>query len=889
MDIGSQSKISQKRKVQLVIFAFLLLFVSLAISLSLIFLEAEEYKVQIDFSHTQIYPQTKVGLIDYMGSGSTSPYQNPVVRQFVANHYDIIFGGKDYAAEGGTAPVFPYTNYYCMYVKSPTDDLANINNEYVRAMNWAKSHNVNFEDFFIHYKAGTSVSFKYDTDKSTYTLPTSDCVANATTLGYPDPERTCRRVPTYGWYGTKADLSKPGARVIMNVGNSNYRAWKLDELAISFFSKTYIKGVFIDNSPINNNVGTKYPENQTGSTDFEEYARDNGETSPIDGDAELTAGEKYSNDLVVMFSEFAIRFPDKGQVPNVAQYDDYAYSSNISPMPELNAKIYPYVYGFSREALLQSSRNLASALGNAPKNLERSEQAGLKVNFIGSVTYGGESPDPIDRNVMPGLAEYYLIKNSTTAIFPFLQYVADRWDVDPRTNQWFEAVAYNVGQPRNDASDSAYPSRKFRTLSAGINPASVNKTTMNAQTVEKVGYSYRLTDPNANWALEQWTNKKIVFPDNRLKSVYHNGSNWIDLYWSGSETPPPVGTYQIGDNDYVVYWREYDNAIAIYKPMDTRQLKDSTTAVTETLPITSNNPQGEYYQLKPDGTLDATPIKTVSLRNSDGGVFIKAMSLSLPTLSISVDKTQANVRDQITYTYRYSNPGAQSVTDVRLEANVPAGTSFISATNNGATQAGKVVWNIGILEASAQNVESSLTVKINDSASGSVVGNATLFFGDQNQTVLSNEVTTTINQVSNPITVNIKINGQEGPIFINSGVSGNLTWVSEGATSCTASGDWEGTKPLSGTESIESITSAKTYTLTCANDQNQTAQDSVVVNINSVGGGDDNGNIPGVVKKISDAVKAAPTGIKISIAFVFLATILALLSIIYLKKNREIE
>ncbi len=45
-----------------------------------------------------------------------------------------------------------------------------------------------------------------------------------------------------------------------------------------------------------------------------------------------------------------------------------------------------------------------------------------------------------------------------------------------------------------------------------------------------------------------------------------------------------------------------------------------------------------------------------------------------------------------------------------------------------------------------------------------------------------------------------------------------LTWASSpaGATSCTASGGWTGTKTGSGTETLPEITSSKTYTLTCA-------------------------------------------------------------------------
>ena len=64
-----------------------------------------------------------------------------------------------------------------------------------------------------------------------------------------------------------------------------------------------------------------------------------------------------------------------------------------------------------------------------------------------------------------------------------------------------------------------------------------------------------------------------------------------------------------------------------------------------------------------------------------------------------------------------------------------------------------------------------------------------------------------------PPTVNLSAN----PTSISSGGSSTLTWSSTNTTSCTASGSWSGTKPLSGSQSTGSLTgpSSYTYTLTC--------------------------------------------------------------------------
>jgi hypothetical protein len=44
-----------------------------------------------------------------------------------------------------------------------------------------------------------------------------------------------------------------------------------------------------------------------------------------------------------------------------------------------------------------------------------------------------------------------------------------------------------------------------------------------------------------------------------------------------------------------------------------------------------------------------------------------------------------------------------------------------------------------------------------------------------------------------------------------------LSWVSEGADTCTASGDWSGDQTLSGVQDINNLTISKSYTLTCTN------------------------------------------------------------------------
>jgi hypothetical protein len=93
----------------------------------------------------------------------------------------------------------------------------------------------------------------------------------------------------------------------------------------------------------------------------------------------------------------------------------------------------------------------------------------------------------------------------------------------------------------------------------------------------------------------------------------------------------------------------------------------------------------------------------------------------------------------------------------------------------------------------------------------------------------ADSVTVQVEQPSAP-TVDIKANGSDGPITIDYNTSANLSWTSSNANSCYASGSWSGSKPLSGDETTNNLTSARTYTIIC-NGDGGTATDNVTINV----------------------------------------------------------
>jgi hypothetical protein len=81
-------------------------------------------------------------------------------------------------------------------------------------------------------------------------------------------------------------------------------------------------------------------------------------------------------------------------------------------------------------------------------------------------------------------------------------------------------------------------------------------------------------------------------------------------------------------------------------------------------------------------------------------------------------------------------------------------------------------------------------------------------------------------------TVDLKANGSDGPVSVNYGGQVNLSWTSNSANSCVASGGWLGSKSVSGTQTIYNLTSSQTFTLTCTGSAGSDS-DSVTVNVGS--------------------------------------------------------
>ncbi len=83
-----------------------------------------------------------------------------------------------------------------------------------------------------------------------------------------------------------------------------------------------------------------------------------------------------------------------------------------------------------------------------------------------------------------------------------------------------------------------------------------------------------------------------------------------------------------------------------------------------------------------------------------------------------------------------------------------------------------------------------------------------------------------------PPTVDVRVNGTNGPLVVDAPASYLVSWTSVSAASCVASGSWTGARDLMGSVNYTGVTAgAYTYTVTCTNGGG-VASDSVSVTVN---------------------------------------------------------
>lgn len=87
-------------------------------------------------------------------------------------------------------------------------------------------------------------------------------------------------------------------------------------------------------------------------------------------------------------------------------------------------------------------------------------------------------------------------------------------------------------------------------------------------------------------------------------------------------------------------------------------------------------------------------------------------------------------------------------------------------------------------------------------------------------------------------TVDLKVNGSNGPVTVDNDATVTLSWTSQNADRVNATGAWSGSKSTSGSEATSALSGpiSSTFSLTCfKNNSSQTSLDSVQVNVRGAG------------------------------------------------------
>lgn len=173
----------------------------------------------------------------------------------------------------------------------------------------------------------------------------------------------------------------------------------------------------------------------------------------------------------------------------------------------------------------------------------------------------------------------------------------------------------------------------------------------------------------------------------------------------------------------------------------------------------------------------------------------------------------------LVYSIHYQNTGSSRTTNTNIIDDFDDTKLAMHDSSGGTVSGGVISWNLGNIEPGVSGTK-YFKVKIKDNlAQGTTyIYNKASIASSETGYQESNSVTVQFvnNYNYSSPSITLRVNGNDGPITVAPNTSITLTWNSTNATSCNASGDWSGTKSLSGSENLGYITSSKTYALSCS-------------------------------------------------------------------------
>ena len=159
------------------------------------------------------------------------------------------------------------------------------------------------------------------------------------------------------------------------------------------------------------------------------------------------------------------------------------------------------------------------------------------------------------------------------------------------------------------------------------------------------------------------------------------------------------------------------------------------------------------------------------------------------SVSITTNKTNYNVGENVVYNLDIFNNGSNTATNVVVTDTLPAGLTFVSATNGGVYNAGVITWNLANLAANS-HFTPSFTATVNQGTEGQNIQNTASATNDQITTPVTSQTTIHVNNPNEK--AEIIINFDDGlesiytvafPIMQQYGIKGTVyvvtDWIGE--------------------------------------------------------------------------------------------------------------
>jgi len=318
-----------------------------------------------------------------------------------------------------------------------------------------------------------------------------------------------------------------------------------------------------------------------------------------------------------------------------------------------------------------------------------------------------------------------------------------------------------------------------------------------------------------------------------------------------------------------VYYNGDISTLKITSPfaMDGAIPGDEAKYFQELIPLTkfdtvlAGSPCGEHLcpisnsftgKLAVDSKLKNTTIVFLAYNNRHGEAleltaYYTWANFILPSSDLAIVKTGPSTLEigkPLRYILTVTNPGPAAASNIVVKDPVPAGLTFNpSASSLVCKLTGqRVTCSIPKLAADATRTfilwftsgPPTATCTANTiSNTASVSSDNPDPIADNNSSTVTTNTTCPV-----PVTVNLLINGSKTPAPVSVNTPITHSWASTNADTCAATGDWTGSKVVTGSEVTTPITSKTyTYTITCTNTASgRTGTDTASIAVNALAG-----------------------------------------------------